>query len=64
MDDRSLSGGEIVDCLVVSCNTVHSWISSRALPGQRIWLVWKSEQEKVDLWVQAGQAVDLQRVEA
>lgn len=47
---------EVAEHLKVSEDTVHRWISSRAMPAHRIGRVWRFKLSQVDSWVESGQA--------
>jgi len=47
---------EVAEHLRVSEDTVHRWISSRAMPAHRIGRVWRFKLSQVDSWVESGQA--------
>ncbi|TQE99805.1 MAG: helix-turn-helix domain-containing protein [Spiribacter salinus] len=47
---------EVAEHLKVSEDTVHRWISSRAMPAHRIGRVWRFKLSQIDAWVESGQA--------
>jgi excisionase family DNA binding protein len=48
MDDRWLSVDDIAVYLGVSKDIIHTWITSKAMPGHKIGRCWKCKKADVD----------------
>ncbi len=58
MEDRWLSVDEIAEYLGVKRDTIYKWIADRNMPAHKVGRFWKFKKEKVDIWVENGNASD------
>ncbi len=58
IEDRWLSVDEISAYLGVKRDTIHKWISEKAMPAHRIGRLSKFKKDEVDGWVKVGGVSD------
>ena len=56
MPEPCLYADAIATHLVITKDTVYSWISDKAMPEHKVGRLWKFQASEVDEWARAGGA--------